>query len=445
MKKFVVGFLVGAGLTALVISLAWKVEGPHEQVSDFPSVPAGAIVFDLKYRGLSGSEDELRYNSSWGFGSRGDDESPFIEAVEIEDVEEIETVYNPDLKGAEWAAVELQDNKAVAFYFDLNADGKLSGNEKILPTTESGWDGDRIEVEFVTPDFIIKTDDGREVPFRVLLRAYSYEPEARPNCMWSPSCVLEGTSTFNGEPTKLVLYTNGFRGSFTQFGRDSYSLLTGEEEQKEYVGQETLSSIINYRGQFYSVKLYGSHEKGKTIRVVLEKDTTPTGEFAVRLTGDAKLKSELSSAGIIGSKDTTIRFNISGNQSRLPAKAYRIDRGYLSYGSENEDEWQLNFKEGPEFEIDPKKACTVELGRPKLTVSAVDERKRYDRDTKEQSVFEQGTKIYLTRVIKGMGGELFGRFSHREQDSKRWEDIQPTIKIADSEGEELLSEKMKYG
>jgi hypothetical protein len=429
MKKFVVGFLLGAGLTA---------------VSDFPSVPAGAIVFDLKYRGLSGSEDDLRYHSSWGFGGRGDDEVPFIDAVEIEDVEEIITVYNPDLAGAEWSAVELQDNKAVAFYFDLNADGKLSGNEKILPTTELGWDGERIEVEFVTPDFIIKTD-GREVPFRVLLRAYSYELEARPNCMWSPSCVLEGTSTFNGEPTKLVLYSNGFRGSFKEFGSCSYSLLTGEEEQKEYVQQETLSSIINYRGQFYRVNLYGSHEKGKAIRAVLEKDRTPTGEFAVRLTGDAKLKSRLNGVTISGSKDKTIYFNISGNQSRLPAKAYRIDRGYLSYGSENEDEWQLNFKEGPEFEIDPERACTVELGRPKLSVSAIDEKKRYHDDAKEQSVYAQGTKIYLTRVIKGMGGELFGRFSHKEQDSRTWDKIQPTIKIEDSEGEEVLSEKMKYG
>ncbi|MHC4791547.1 MAG: hypothetical protein ACYS8Y_08965 [Planctomycetota bacterium] len=444
MKKFVVGFLVGAGLTALIISLAWKVEVPREQVSHFPSVTAGAIVFDLKYRGLSGSEDELRYNSFWGFGSRGDDDVAFIQAVE-EEVEEIETVYNPDLKGAEWAAVELQDNKAVAFYFDLNADSKLSGDEKILPTTESGWDGERIEVEFVTPDFIIKTDDGREVPFRVLLRAHSYEPEARPNCMWSPSCVLEGTSTFNGEPTKLVLYTNGFRGSFTEFGGDSYSLLTGEEEQKEYVGQETLSSIINYRGQFYRLKLNGSHEKGKTIRAVLEKDKTPTGEFAVRLAGDAKLKSELSNAGIIGSKDTTIRFNISGNQSRLPAKAYRIYRGRINYGSGSDRDWQLTFTEGPEFEIDPEKACTVELGRPKLSVSAIDEKKRYHYDVKEQSVYAQGTKIYLTRVIKGMGGELFGRYSHREQDSRTWEDKQPTIKIADSEGEEVLSAKMKYG
>jgi hypothetical protein len=30
----------------------------------------GPIVFDMKYRGLSGAKDEVRYNSYWGFGGR---------------------------------------------------------------------------------------------------------------------------------------------------------------------------------------------------------------------------------------------------------------------------------------------------------------------------------------------------------------------------------------
>jgi len=223
------------------------------------------------------------------------------------DIKELHTVYNPDFGKAQYSALELKDGKAVAFYFDLNADGKVSDNEKILPIPGEK-SGNSRSTEFVTPDFIVSTGDGRQVPFRALLRVNFYGESSRPNCMWSPSCVLEGTSKIDGKPIKLILYASGFsEGSFNEFGRCSYSLVANEEKTGLFVPRHILSSIINNNGQFYHLKLYGSHEKDKSIRAMLEKYTGATGELVVQLTGNTNLHTKLSYTDIVGIKDTTIR------------------------------------------------------------------------------------------------------------------------------------------
>lgn len=460
MKKFFAGLLILAVIVVVIFCLPPKPEVQQEQVTqqpepaktqieaeqevvDFPEPPAGAIVFDMKYRGLSGAKDELRYNSYWGFGSSGGNESQFTKTLK-KSIKELQPVNNRYFKGAEWSAVELKDNKAVAFYFDLNADGKASDNEKILPIhTET--QGTSRHTEFVTPDFIMNTRDGRQVPFRALLRVSFYGSSSRPQCMWSPSCVLEGTSTIDGEPTKLILLGYDFPGSFTKFGRCRFSLQEGQEKAGQQVSTQTLSSLINHDGQFYDLKLYGSHEKGKAIRAVLEKYTGATGELAVKLTGDTNLKVRLSSATITGSKDTNIHFNISGGQSKLPAEAYKLSSAYIYYGTENDDQWRVNFTEGPEFTIDPEKTCNIELGKPVLSVSAIDEKNRYRSNVKKQSVFSKGTTIYLSPKIKGRADEVYGRFSQRDPNSRRQTDMEPNVRIADADGKEVASAKMEYG
>ena len=458
MKKLFVGLLI---LVVIAVAMFWLLPRPKVQqeqivqqpepteteadleVVDFPEPPAGSIVFNMKYRGLSGGKDELRYNSFWGFGSSGESGSTFIEALR-KNIKNLQPVRNRYFKGAEWSAVELKDNEVVAFYFDLNADGKVSDNEKILPIQTEAQRTYR-HTEFVTPDFIVNTRNGRQVPFRALLRVAFYGSSSPPQCMWSPSCILEGTSTIDGEPTNLILLTNGFSGSFKDFGMSRFSLQTGEEKTGRYVPQQTLSSLINHDGQFYHLKLYGDHEKGKAIRAVLEKDTTPTGEMSVKLTGDTNLKARLSSARITGSKDTTIHFDISGGQSKLPAGAYKLNSGYINYGTKNVEQWQVNFTEGPEMTIDPENTCNVELGKPVLSVSAIDEKNRYRSNAKEQSVFSKGTRIYLSPKIKGKAGEVYGRFSQRGPNSRRQTDKEPKIRIVDADGKEVASAKMEYG
>jgi hypothetical protein len=441
-KNLIAVVILGAIVAAVFVLLSRKPEVKVEpKMTEFPQPPPGAIVFDMEYRGLSGKSDELRYNSYWGFG-QSETETPFLADVK-KTVKDIETVYNPNLKGAEWSAVEVKDNQALALYLDLDADGKLSDNEKILPIQNSE-SSPYNRKEFVTPDFIMTSRDGRQVPFRALLQVSFYGQQSRPNCMWSPSCVLEGTSTINGQPTNLILFANGFTGSFEEFGRSSFSLQTGKQETGSYVSRQMLSSIINYEGQFYNMEFNGRHGKNSKVRAILTEYTGATGRLAVALSSDKDLKSELSGANISGSKDNTINFGIPGNQSILPAGAYKLNRGYISYGVRDDNEWRLSLTDGPEFTINANQTCELKPGKPELSVSAVDENKRYQSDVKEQTTYTEGTNIYISRKITGKSGEIYGRFSQRQENSG-YTDIEPEIKIVDSNGKEVAAAKIKYG
>lgn len=457
MKKFLIGFLILASVLVTIFFIMQNSRTQQQQaaqqptaidteadreVTDFPEPPPGAIVFDMKYRSLSGGKDELRYNSYWGYGGNSK-ETAFLANVKKK-IKDFETVYNPSLKGAEWSAVEIKDNQAVALYIDLNADGKLSDNEKILPIQNSESSSYN-RTEFVTPDFIINTSDNRQVPFRALLQVAFYGQQASPNFMWSPSCVLEGTSTMNGQPAKLILFTNGFSGSFKDFGRSSLSLQAGKEKTGSNVPRQILSSIINHNEQFYNIEFNGRHEKSSTVRAILTKYTGATGNLTTQLTGNTNLEAKLSSASIAGSKDTTVRFNLASEQAKLPTGSYKLSSGYVNYSKENGDKWRLDFKEGPEFTIDADKTCNVELGKPVLSVSAVDENKRYQNDVKEQTVYSKETNVYISRIIKGKSGELYGRFYQQTENSRSHNAIEPDIKIVDSEGKEVAAAKIKYG
>lgn len=444
MKKFLIGFVI---LAVLVVGIFFLLQrdvetGAEKIVEDFPEPAPGAIVFDMKYRGLSGFKDDLRDNSYWGFGSREND-TPFIKKLK-KNIKELHIVYNPSFQKAQYSALELKDGKVKAFYFDLNADGKVSDNEKILPIPAEN-SGTSRGIEFVTPDFILDTSDNRQVLFRALLKVNFYGDSSRPNCMWSPSCVLEGESTIDGEPLKLILYSSGFSYSFTEFGRGSYSMLREGEDSQRYVPREMLSSIINHDGQFYHMKLYGSHEKGKSVRAVLEKYTGVTGDLAVELLVKIKLSSKLSHMRIIGSEDKTISFNVLSGEIKLPTGIYKLNRSYINYGNEKDNKWRLDFKEGPEFTIEADKTSSIELGEPVLTISAIDEQKRYHSDAKEQTIYSKGTNVFISRIIKGKAGELYGRFSQREGDSGRYTDIEPEIRIVDADGKEVAASKIKYG
>jgi hypothetical protein len=157
------------------------------------------------------------------------------------------------------------------------------------------------------------------------------------------------------------------------------------------------------------------------------------------------LSSRLYNARIVGNKDSTIQFNVPSDKAELPTGAYKLDSSYVSYGTEKDDEWRLNFKEGPEFIIEADKTNNLELGKPVLSISAVDEKKRYQSDVKEQTVYSKGTNVYISRIIKGKTGELYGRFSQREDNSGGYEDIQPEIRIVDSDGKEVAAAKIEYG
>ena len=127
----------------------------------------------------------------------------------------------------------------------------------------------------------------------------------------------------------------------------------------------------------------------------------------------------------------------------MPAGAYQLARGYISFGLERNDEWWVDFQDGPKIVIDPAHTCAVALGRPALRVGAVGEKNRYSSDAQDQAAYRRGATIYITRVVRGEGGELFGRFSQRT--GSQATDQKPHIKILKSDGEEVLSKDMEYG
>jgi len=413
-----------------------------EVTTALPEPPPGGIVFDLKYRGLDTPDDPLSYHSFWGWGGYGDGNDPFVRAVKSQ-VKECTVVFNGSLPRAKWSVVELKDKMPVAFYFDLDADGKLSANEKFLPVASSN-PAARDSYTFITSDFLIRTADNREVPFRVMLVGDASRAE-EVSYMWSPCCILEGQTSLGGEPMRLLLYSQGFPGTFTWFGRSSFMLVPASKKLEGFLPRNTLSSLIYHDRTFYRLKVYGSHEKGKTVRVVLEKDTTPTGDMAVDVAGKDPLKTRLAQTTILGARDTSIEFDLAGVPPALPIGQYKLGSTDVTYGLQSDEQWRLRVNEGPAFDIQAGQTSRIKLGEPALSIRAIAEQDRYKSDVKERSTYAKGTAIYLTPQIKGKAGEVYMRFSRKNAGSENMTDIKPHLTIVDPGGKQIASADLEYG
>ncbi len=431
------------GLSVPVRS-SWAGNPPTTTAAGVPESPPGAVVFEMKYRGLSAPDDPLSYRSYWGFGAPDDrvgEKDPFVLAVKGR-IKECTLVYNQPLARTPWSVVELKDKKPVAFYFDINADGQLSDNERFLPIKPSG-SSFGYPFAFITSDFLMRTDDRREIPFRILLVGSDYGNGL--SYMWSPCCILEGQAILAGQPTRLVLFSNGFSGSFTEFGRCSIMLLPAERKPEGYLSRSTLSSVIYHAGTFYRLRLQGTHAKDGTVRVVLEKDTTPTGQMALDVAGQEGLKIRPMGVRLQGAKDASIQLYLGAAQPTLPAGQYKISYGYVGYGLQSNDEWNVSFENGPAVDIRAAETTRVRLGQPVLSIKAIEEKDRYREDAKERSTYVKGAEIYLSPQIKGKAGETYTRFAQKNAANNNPTDVKPHVTIRDPDGKTVVSADMEYG
>ncbi len=357
----------------------------------------------------------------------------------------LHNVSNFALTGRKWSAVECHQRQACAFYFDLNADGKFSEDERILPTRKEDQG-----VEFITPDFAQPREGGQPMLCRVLLRVNFYPGSSEPNCIWSPAALLEGSTTLNGQTTRLLLYASQPGGGFDQYGRSAYSLLLGDQAKPvagTYIPREMLSSLIATEGQFYHLTLQGHYSNGLPARVLLVKDTSPTGALAVKLEGSNALQATFSSLDLRGAEDKTIFLRVGASKERvtLPVGAYVLNNGMVSYGTSNGQDWEVSFSEGPLATVKAGQVSEQVLGQPTLKVRAIKEQDRYTSNADESATFKQGTRIYLEPRIVGQNHEVFGRFRQSTAARGQKTDRPPRITITGSDGKELVSKTMDYG
>jgi hypothetical protein len=398
------------------------------------------VVFDLKYAAQTGATNEIEYRSYWGYSGSDDEsrKSAFLEDVRKK-VPGFWPVYNPDLKGREWSALEYRGRLALAFYFDLDGDGKLGENEKILPTRRV-YDS----LEFITPDFVNTPQRGDRTFCRVLIQVSFEGGSSEPQCMWSPASALEGIANLGGETLRLILYSSNPGEAYDAFGSSQYSL--GKPRQD--APQERLSSIVNHGDEFYRLTVEGRRSNGLPGRVLLRKDSSPTGNLTVKLTGSNTLQAKLTSLYLIGASGSNkVFFRISTEKHEivLPSGVYDLNSGSLTYGGTDGNEWQVSFTKGPTTAIKPAERSEVVGGQPTLQVRAVEARNRYNRQAAGVTRIKAGTGVYLEPVIAGINQEVLSRFRQRGLGAREMADRPPKVTITGPGGKQVLSSIMEYG
>ncbi len=454
MKRLLGTLVVGAILVVAAAAVAQTAPA-----TPAASPAASGATFEMAYRGLALPDDPLGYRSFWGFGGATDIDKPFVAAVKKR-VQKCDIILNGALPEAlQWSVVELQDGNPVAFYFDTDGNGELADNEKFPLAPPAQRQNFPYPYAFVTSDFMTRTQDGKEAPFRIRLVGQKYA-NSPISYMWSPSCILEGQATLNGEPTKMILYANGYDAGFSTFRRASYALYPVDQKIERYAPSDSLSSLIYYKGTFYRIKTTGAHTKDATLRVTLEKDTTPTGNFGYELKGKEPLKSRLTSRRISGTTDDTVYLGLGNDSNTLPIGGYKLSSAYVSYGTAGNAEWQVNFSDSQTFIVTAGQTCTVQLGEPNLSLTAVAEKERYNSSVKPRTTFAKGTAIYIAPQIKGKAGEAFTRFQKktlpgskgllarllgRGTSMSEYTDVKPHLTIADADGKRIVSTDLEYG
>ena len=414
----------------------------HPAPEAFGSAEPNQIVFDMAYQGLSGSDDPLFFQYGYGYGGNME-ETSFVKDLKRYGIKDFQLIYNFECTGFEISALELEEGKAVAFYIDLDANGKVTANERLAPLPPDP-ENERTTT-FLTPDFSFTNRDEQRICSRLMIRAGKYQGQDEFNCTWFSACVLVGQAQWGNQPVRLVLYPAAPAGDFDRFSRSNVSIQIGSDQMAKRPSRSDLSRLCVVEDRFYRLSMQRPADDGAALRVIMSEDTSPTGQVQAALQLKDNASGKIRYARVTGeSPDDNISLALPTSSMTLPVGRYRLDRGGLRFGVDEEDEWEVDMSEGPLFTVEAGKETAISLGNPKLSLSAIDNKRRYYADVESQTTFAVGTAIYLNREITGSAGESYGRF-YTVNDEGRRQDVKAHLAIKDPGGKEILSQDLEYG
>ncbi|MCP4453397.1 MAG: hypothetical protein GY809_18210, partial [Planctomycetes bacterium] len=326
----------------------------------FDPPQADQIVFDMAFRGLSGPDDDFYFPYGYGYGGLDDDTS-FIKDLKRHGIKNIRPVLNLEFKEAGVSALEIRKNRPVAFYVDLDGNGQVTANERIMPLPS--LDEDDAQIYFLTPDFSFKNREDAQVCFRALLSVYPGQDQL--SWSWTPACVLEGQTQVGDQQARLLLFPGGLAGTFDQFGRTDASLQIGDEQLASKPQRSNLSQLWHANGRFYRLVVKHPKDSQAALRVVMTEDTSPTGEVKAQLTFKEDATGEIQYAHIRGAApEDNISLALPMTSMSLPIGTYRLDRGGFRYGVNEDSQWHIDWTDGPKIRIEQGIENTVSLGSP---------------------------------------------------------------------------------
>lgn len=435
-----------AGVSLAAEPVAPAAGKPPREQDNSPPGP-GAVVFDLRYRGVNPEDTHLFTGSATGWGAGDASDSKYLKRLRSK--QEVRAVHNPNLLGREWCGLEMTNDKVAAFHIDVDGDQRPDADERLTPSVipEGHYFSRQNTTVFFTPDMELLMQDGRRVPGRFLLRVNGAEDSCP---MWSCASVWTAEADINDRPYRATLRAGSVVGGFRTFGRTSILLEQAgvATNSKPRPSWSPLSSIIRLDGGFKRLRFLGDESRADDFRLVLEPCTNATGRLAPRVVGSGgkTLESSFDYVRLVGESEPDVRFGLSVDKGGgvVPVGIYELSYARVAYSEVTNTRWTCQVSKYSGVEIVEDEICELSMGPPTLAVEAVDADRRYSSDTKPTTEFTRETTIYLSPKVSGPNGEEFSRFA-RAVNGKRKESPAPRLRIADADGSEVATAKLEYG